>query len=278
MSSVHDDPLSLETGLFVRDTGHGPPVVMLHSSGLSGRQWRGLATLLEQRGMRCIVPDFTGQGASPLWPDSTPFSFRIDVERIATLLRAVGVADIVGHSYGGFVALQAALLVPDLVKSLTLFDPVAFGVLPDDDARQSLDDAFVEWGPETPTRLRWLKSFVEYWGGSGAWDAMSAQARDEFLRVGWVAREGARTLGLDTTPASAYRPFRFPVHLFTAQHSPKAARHVAFRLALSIEQASIQTVANAGHLAPVTHATLMNQLFLDGVSPQPPMEKPTSKP
>jgi pimeloyl-ACP methyl ester carboxylesterase len=56
-------------GLHVDDLGVGDAVRLLHSSGLSGRQWRR------------IVPDLTGHGQSPPWPAPTPFSFRTDVAR-----------------------------------------------------------------------------------------------------------------------------------------------------------------------------------------------------
>ena len=61
---------------------------------------------------------------------------------------------LVGHSYGGMVALQTALKYPQRVDGLILFEPVAYGVI-----RESIEDkeaveatiaAFLEKGFENP--------------------------------------------------------------------------------------------------------------------------------
>jgi pimeloyl-ACP methyl ester carboxylesterase len=89
--------LATRSGLHIEDSGAGAPVLLLHSSGLSGRQWRRLVPELVERGMRAVVPDLTGHGRSDPWPESTPFSFTMDVDRVSKVLRAVGSAHVVGH-------------------------------------------------------------------------------------------------------------------------------------------------------------------------------------
>src|SRR5258708_7721553 len=91
--------------LFVDDPGGpGTPIVLLHSSGLSGRQWRRLVPALRERGLRPVVPDLTGHGASPPWPEPAPLSYRDDVAHVGALLASLPEpAHLVGHSYGAFV-------------------------------------------------------------------------------------------------------------------------------------------------------------------------------
>src|SRR5262249_18611047 len=135
--------------LHVEVTGVGEPFLLLHSSGLSGRQWRKLVTELSRRG-RVIVPALTGHGGFHSLPDPTPFTFRADVEPVLGLLPNAEPAGLIGHSYGGLIALQVALTAPRSVRSLTLFEPVAFGVLDrsdDADARAALFAPDLSWGP-----------------------------------------------------------------------------------------------------------------------------------
>lgn len=251
--------------LHVEDTGTGAPVVLIHSSGLSGRQWRRLAGELTARNLRAIVPDLSGHGQSAPWAEPTPFAFAIDVARLVAIVRALDGAHVIGHSYGGLLALHVALAAPDRVRSLTVFDPVAFGVLDparDHDALAILGALDLAWGPHADDRERWLRTFVDFWGGAGAWSALRADMRAEFLRVAWVVREGVRTLMEDPTPAATFARIAMPVQLVTGERSPLPARRVVERLAEALPHARVATVPGVGHLGPLTDPAAVNPVFL----------------
>lgn len=255
--------------LHVEVAGAGAPVVLLHSSGLSGRQWRRLAAVLAARGLCAVSVDLTGHGASEAWPEPEPFSFRRDVDALLGLFEALGAAHVVGHSYGAFVGLMGALAAPRSIRSMALFEPVAFGALDpvaDADALANLARVDIRWGPSPAERDRWLTMFVDYWGGEGAWGALREEARAEFRRVGWVVSEGVRSLREDKTPLSAYRALSLPIRLLTGELSPIAARRVASRLGEAIAGASVVTVAGAGHMAPLTHGEIVNEKILEFLS------------
>ncbi len=251
--------------LYVDTSGEGPPVVMLHSSGLSGRQWQRLASALTARGFRAVAPDFTGHGRSAPWPEPTPFSYLGDVAAIADLLRAEGPVHLVGHSYGGFIAALAALAAPGTVRTMTLSDPVSFGVLDADrdaSAKAELRAVDVRWGTSQAEHDSWLSAFVDYWGGNGAWLALREDARAEFRRVGWVVHEAVTTLVGDATSASAYELFPSSVTLITGERSPLAARTVVKRLGEAFTDVKVVTVPGVGHMGPMTHADRVNDIVL----------------
>jgi len=249
----------------VDDAGEGEVVVLLHSSGMSGAQWRRTAEPLVRGGARTIVPDLLGSGRSTPWPDGKPFRFDLDVEVIDRLLQQIGrPVHLVGHSYGGHVALRAASLSPARVLSLALYDPVSFGVLdPEGDA-----DAFAEmsslelgWGASEADHAAWLRSFVEYWGGAQAWSGLREAARAEMIRVGWVVHAGARSLIADRAGVEAYRSLTAKTVLVTGETSPIAARRIVARLGEAIPGARVERLAGAGHMGPLTHAEPWNQLL-----------------
>ncbi|HEY8087040.1 MAG TPA: alpha/beta hydrolase [Polyangiaceae bacterium] len=259
----------MTTDLHVETSGEGPAVVLVHSSGLSGRQWKRLVPVLVERKLRVVVPDLTGHGASAPWPEPQPFSFRTDVERIAAILRAEGGAHLLGHSYGALVAIHAALAAPDAVRTLTLYDPVTFGVFDarDDDARATLRVVAPYWGTTAEEHEGWLRRFVDYWGGAGAWMALREDARAEFRRVGWVVREGVKTLMEDTTPASTFAAaLTMPVHLVTGEHTPVAARRIIQRLGEAIPGATTNVVPGVGHMGPLMAPDVVNRLFVEGIA------------
>ena len=245
--------------------GEGELVLLLHSGGMSSRQWRRLAERLGTS-HRVVSPDFLGSGDNPPWPPEQPFDFHADVSEIRTILDAYGpAAHLVGHSYGGLVAATIARERPAEVRSLSLYDPVAFGILhdpPDDAGLADLDRAgnnpiFLDdsLGGSEP----WFSVFVEFWNGPGSWAAMPAPAREAFLKVGRKVYYEVRSLMADHTPASAYAVVRAPTLLLTGERTPTAARKVIERLAAALK-AQVEVVEGAGHMGPITHANAVNEL------------------
>src|SRR5262245_18592436 len=119
------------------DQGAGEPVILLHSSAGSSAQWRALAGMLAGR-YRVLAPDLFGCGDSPMRPGG-PFGLAHEAEIARALLqRAGGAAHLVGHSYGGAVALHTALRHGASVLSLALIEPVAFHLLRENEAFDAL--------------------------------------------------------------------------------------------------------------------------------------------
>jgi pimeloyl-ACP methyl ester carboxylesterase len=255
----------MASALHVRSNGQGTPVVLLHSSGLSGRQWRRLEEQLVAAAFRVVIPDLTGHGASPAWQEPAAFSCAIDVRGVVTALREHGPAHVVGHSYGGLLGLLAALDAPELVRSLIVYEPVALGVLDhENDAaeRAELPDVDRDWGPSAAERERWLERFVDYWSGPGAWSELRPEARAEFVRVAWVLHEGVRELSRAGTPRAAFRGIRCPVTLINGELSPAAAQRIVAQLAGVVPNSRWLSLANVGHLAPLTHPAVVNEAVL----------------
>lgn len=100
------------------DQGQGPPLLLIHGLGASHADWEAQIAHFS-RIFRVIVPDLRGHGDSD---DIPPYS----VERFATdLLQLVeqlqlGTYAVVGHSMGGAVAMQMAILRPERIVKLVL--------------------------------------------------------------------------------------------------------------------------------------------------------------
>jgi pimeloyl-ACP methyl ester carboxylesterase len=117
MRVVHVDSLRVA----YRESGAGPPVVVLHGWGASGAAVTSILRCLEGE-HRVIAPDLPGFGASDLPPDAWGSAEYAGCVR--TFLWELGVerADFIGHSHGGRVAIRLATSDPGLVERLVLVD------------------------------------------------------------------------------------------------------------------------------------------------------------
>lgn len=255
----------------MRELGAGPPVLLVHSSGMASRQWRKLMERLSGK-HRVVAPDLLGSGDNPPWPASTPFDFHQDLDALCTLFDSLGEpAHLVGHSYGGLLAILLARLRARSTRSVALYDPVAFGVLYEaadadglaDLARVDHDPAFLD--EKTGGDAAWFERFVDYWNGTGAWRALPQVARDGFLRAGRKVFYEVKTLLDDRTPRAAYDVIEAPVLLMTGQHTPLAARRVNALLAESLPHARLEVIAGAGHMGPLTHPDRVNELIAENI-------------
>jgi pimeloyl-ACP methyl ester carboxylesterase len=113
----------LESGA---DSG-GPVVVLLHGLGGSSWTWSPVLPLLGPHA-HVIAPDLLGHGRSAK-PRDGDYSLGAYAAGLRDLLVALGLdrATVVGHSFGGGVAMQFAYQFPELVERLVLVASGGFG-------------------------------------------------------------------------------------------------------------------------------------------------------
>lgn len=106
--------------------GDGPPLVFLHGWGLGYRSYkRGLKRLVAM-GLRVYAPGLPGLGGTADLPRGD-FSMAGYARWVADFLAEVGVegpVTLVGHSFGGGVAIETAHEFPDLVRQLVLVNSI----------------------------------------------------------------------------------------------------------------------------------------------------------
>ncbi len=108
--------------------GSGKPVLLLHSSMSSHRQWQQLVAQLHHDHL-CIMPDLQGYGfpASKVLGNFETRDYQMADEAavVVAAIRELGIDQaitIVGHSFGGALALHLAMTKPFAIKELDLFE------------------------------------------------------------------------------------------------------------------------------------------------------------
>lgn len=134
------------TRLHVETHGTGRQVLFIHGAmGHGPLVWKAQQPLAER--WRLLIADRTAFGLSPEGPQDAASQ----AEDLAALIPDGG--DVVGHSYGGVVALVLAARHPDLVRSLTVIEPPALGLAagnPDADGLVDRTGPIFEDGPGWP--------------------------------------------------------------------------------------------------------------------------------
>lgn len=246
--------------------GAGPLVLCLHSSTGSQAQWRTLADRLADRA-EVITPDLYGHGRSPAWPEGAASTLDTDARAVMALAQAQrpGLAQeglhLVGHSYGGAVALRIALRHPGLVRSLTVYEPVLFGLLAGgDEAAEPALEEIREIARSVASLVRAgelaaaAQVFVAYWGGAAAWHAMNeAQQATVVHRISTIPRH-FDALFAARPDARLWQRLQMPVWLLHGSATRASARAVADRVAMLLPCVQRAEIRGAGHLGPVTHA------------------------
>jgi lipase len=154
---------------------YGPPrpaeILAIHGLTGHGRRWETLATgqLPE---FSVLAPDLIGHGRST-W--AAPWTLDANVAALAELLDAEGGDPVlvVGHSFGGAVALNLAAARPDLVAGLVLLDPA---VALDGAWMAEIAEAMLS-SPDYPDRDEAMADKL-----SGSWGDVAGRNPDELER------------------------------------------------------------------------------------------------
>lgn len=246
---------SLPTPRLARPAAPTTAVLALHDCGSDARQWRPVVNLAEPT-WTWHLPDLLGHDTA--WPVGRlpRLSFEVCtlLERLA--LDEAASVHVLGHGYGAVVALQMALQRPRQVRSLVLYEPLAFGVLAAagqlkawSEARAAVDelDHWLDHGhPRRAARvittllfgrdlwLDWNEAEQARW-------AAQARLLQVQLQAVFAAQWNADLLGM----------LQLPVTLICGDHTATCLTAVCEVLAQRLPHAVLRRAHGADHRTPL---------------------------
>src|SRR6185295_9181778 len=171
-------------GMHHRDEGSGPPVVLLHGLASTVRVFDDLIAQGGNR-YRFVAVDLPRSGRSKQWAASNPAAI---ADRLMPWLEKRGLKRfaLVGHSFGGLVALELAARWPQSVSQLVVASAPALG-LPQQ-MRQFLDnpaaDMAMGWISKLPMYRRAVRAYFEWlWVEPGSLSERHVDIYEEALRA-----------------------------------------------------------------------------------------------
>jgi len=254
------------------DVGRGRPVVLIHSSVSGNRQWRALTDALCDR-YRVLAVNLHGYGETPPWPPEEPQSLAAQAELVLAVCAEAGSdVGLVGHSFGGSVALKTALVLGDRAWSLVLLEPNPFHLL----LQEGRSEAWLETVALRDDVTRsiaaddWAQAserFADYWLGEGAWSAMPEGRQAAFAEaLAQNPYEWQAVMNEETTVAG-YAEVAARTLVVSDPATRKPIREIIAILAEGCPRWSFRALPEGGHMAPLTRPDLVNPIvreFLDG--------------
>ncbi|GAB3538149.1 alpha/beta hydrolase [Pontibacter brevis] len=242
--------------------GSGPAVVLVHGSYTVQSHWFRFASLLVATNT-VYVYDRRGRGQSP--DDKNPFSFQREVDDLASMVDLAGPgASIVGHSYGGGVAL--AYIIQSGFKGRVIFyEPmnsihrkISQGFLPQlsslvEDGR--MDEATVL----TQTRIVGFDpAAVEASKASPVWTELTKMTK-VFLRE----LEALDNLTPTSTETDAIKAVTY---LLLGTETQPGIRTASAALAARVRGITMYPVRNQGHLAHIFDPEQLKDLVVHSLN------------
>jgi pimeloyl-ACP methyl ester carboxylesterase len=249
------------------EQGTGPTVILVHGSVSDYREW---SMQMEPLGKQYRVFAYSRRYH---WPNLPPgkdadASVERQTEDLAAIIKAKGLAPahIIGHSFGGAVAVNLTLLHPELVRTLVLAEPAVSSVLtgaPENESvakeaqaiRAKVNEAFASGDPE-----RIVRTYAAH-VAPGEFEKASAEVREMLIANAPAFRLDYTSGRPPFTCDDAQRLGR-PVLVLSGSRSPAGLQRIAEAVARCIKGAKFITIPQATHWMQHDHAQDFNDAVL----------------
>lgn len=234
-----------------------PLVIAMHCSGGNPGSWSTLSGVLPA-GCELYCPTHR----LAVSPDQAEpeYSLHFEAEPVIEKIDAhKGPVYLVGHSFGGALALYVAQMRPQRIIGISLYEPCVFGWLnrqvPSEaealneicGLRDRVYSSLQNTDPEAA-----MKHFVDYWGGDGSWTSIPSGARQKMIE--WAPNAEFQFDALLNYCKPDLSGMHMPVHVVTGEFARIPPLVVAHSISTMLPNVRWQTVAGAGHMEPVTNA------------------------
>jgi lipase len=228
--------------------------VALHCSLAHLGAWKGMFGHLEEP-LSMTAFDLPGHGKSANWDggeDYTALCARVAKGFIE------GPVDLIGHSGGAVAALQIALEMPEMIRTLTLIEPVLFAAARGFDEFDAFQFAMAQYRAALAADQRMLatEKFTEIWGTGTPWAEIDERSRQYMADRIHLIEAGMPALADDNFGILAedrLEGLAMPVMIIIGTACPPIIPRIAEVIAARLPDVGLAEVPGAGHLLPVTH-------------------------
>jgi pimeloyl-ACP methyl ester carboxylesterase len=254
------------------ETGEGPTIVFIPGSCSTGAVWRPVITALDGR-FRCVTTSLLGYGGTAERRTVHDPSVSHEAEIVeAVIRRAASKVHLVGHSFGGLVALAVVLRGKVPVESLTIAEAPVVELLRETGEHQhyrafrDMSDAY--FAAFRGGDKQAISMMIDFYGGAGtfaSWPPRACAYAVEMTPVNIL--DWASAYGFPLSP-SALEAVNIHVLVLRGGTTHPAMQRANELLSIHIRGASLVTIAGAAHFMISTHADDVAHAIAQHVAPR----------
>jgi pimeloyl-ACP methyl ester carboxylesterase len=176
---------------------------------------------------------------------------------------------LVGFSWGGATALRVAAAAPELVDSLAVIEPEAYGLLRTEDAHAYAQISGLRDRWRANARAgRWheaFEEFVDFYNGAGSFARWPPPRREAFLAVQQARGDLWDVLFDDLLTLDALAAMTASVHVVEGSQTSAVDHAICNVVRRYVPHAQYTLIEGAGHMMPLTHAEPLTRALLTSV-------------
>ena len=240
------------------DSGAGPTVVLVPGSCSTGAAWRPVMAAWNSQ-FRCVTTSLLGYGKTAERRTARDPAIAHEAEAVEAVIRkAGGRVHLVGHSFGGLVALVVALREQVPLASLTIAEAPAAELLRDREeeghyrAFRRMSEAYVAAFEVGETEA--IASMIDFYGGAGTYASWPPRLRAYAAETTPVnILDWASAYGFPLS-ATALAAIKIPVLVLHGSLSHPAVQRANALISECVRGAELAIIEKAAHFMIATHA------------------------
>lgn len=250
----------------------GEAMVLVHGGATSSSHWREVTPFLAER-FRLLLPDLHGCGGTAGWHAGSAMTFDDEADLVIGVIEHAcrRPVHLVGHSYGGGVSLRLVVRRPDLVRTLSLFEPSGYQLLAPAghpellEEFESVRDHFLATVGRGALEQGWEPYFDYYHGEEGRWRTLPDNVREAILDKTQVLRHVYDAQRQNATTFGELESIAAPAIVARGEHTTAPELTVAAIVARHIAGARLVDVLGARHMLQATHPKQVAELVITNV-------------
>jgi 3-oxoadipate enol-lactonase len=239
--------------------GTGPAVVLLHGGFMDRRAWDPQLPAFTRmfRVVRYDIRPF-GESTTP----AKPYSMPDDLQRLLDHLK-IDRAHLVGHSFGGQLAIDFALTHPTRVASLVLVGAAPSGLVPSAEEAKAIGAIFAAAkGGDEAVLKAWLNHPM--WSASrDRPDVMKALAASTRRSLAAFKMTAPPYVPMDPPAIKRLREIKVPALVVIGDRDLPSLREAADMMTREIPGAMLKVIQGADHALPIGWSTEFNAAALE---------------